>query len=689
MPEEQSKVHGRKLQQVKDALDSLRTDAQRSEGTRQRDEQINRDMFKDLVNKVKDVDDIKTIVESLLDVEKAETVSDKKRDEYLIRKDKSEKEDTKEFRRSFLKALSAFGAVASEITKTNKSLIKTLPEFLAPLMAIPIAATAGGAVAAAPYGNAVSWKNFFKHKFPGIFGPEGVFGRLGSFISKLKYETSFWFVVQGDRMSRLWGGIKNFFSTTKGPWYTRIIGQVMKLPILKEIGMALNSVTRIASSFIAGSARLTTVFMKLPVIAQTLGLVWGGVEGVMAAWDDIKKGNYSDAVFKGFSQFWEVFTFGILEKDIMVPWFQKIRDDLGQTFGHMLNMDFKNSARGLVGTINNVVTGAAETVLDSVADWGSDIWEWFGGDASTVRKHIATDWVRRAETAIDGIFVAIGLGTHEIAQSFNQNLGAVLNEAMMLSRDSSGYEQVTASDWGPGEDSFAAFDTKQKTPYPHRPGASAEAGPWVHRITDGVQSGDMFIQRFKDSQGRQMIGASGYEHLPMGWEYLQLPDGTIQALQKHPRGPTHKSVKDQFGDIKGLAFGGIVKGLGDGIGGLFRLGERGKEMVAPIKDLPNLLGPMIDKAVKGGGDIVSQLPQIIDPIMSRGMSMAQGFMENDQIKDLTASMPGMLDKLAGMVPTNIAIGGHSISNNSSTTAMSSSFISPRNPDISRQIDMNC
>jgi len=63
-------------------------------------------------------------------------------------------------------------------------------------------------------------------------------------------------------------------------------------------------------------------------------------------------------------------------------------------------------------------------------------------------------------------------------------------------------------------------------------------------------------------------------------------------------------------------------------------------------------------------------------------------MENDQIKDLTASMPAMLDKIAGMVPNNIAIAGPTITT-SNTTMSGGSRTVVRNPDFSRQIDMNC
>jgi len=141
--------------------------------------------------------------------------------------------------------------------------------------------------------------------------------------------------------------------------------------------------------------------------------------------------------------------------------------------------------------------------------------------------------------------------------------------------------------------------------------------------------------------------------------------------------------------MPGLAIGGIVKGLGDGIGGLFRLGEKGDEMVAPLKSLADeVIKPIMSEAQGLVSEGSRNLPALINPIMSKGMNMAREFMENDQIKDLTASMPAMLDKIAGMVPNNIAIAGPTITT-SNTTMSGGSRTVVRNPDFSRQIDMNC
>ena len=143
--------------------------------------------------------------------------------------------------------------------------------------------------------------------------------------------------------------------------------------------------------------------------------------------------------------------------------------------------------------------------------------------------------------------------------------------------------------------------------------------------------------------------------------------------------------------VPGLAFGGIVKGLGDGIGGLFRLGEKGDEMVAPLKSLADeLIRPLMSEAQGLVSEGSRNLPALINPIMSKGMNMARGFLENDQVKDLTASMPAMLDKIAGMVPSNIAISGPTITtSNSTTVGGGGGSVIVRNPDFSRKIDMNC
>ena len=119
------------------------------------------------------------------------------------------------------------------------------------------------------------------------------------------------------------------------------------------------------------------------------------------------------------------------------------------------------------------------------------------------------------------------------------------------------------------------------------------------------------------------------------------------SIPESPEFPT-------FEMLPGLQFGGLVDGMNDGLGKLFRMGEGGDELVTPLDQLK---------------------PSIIDPIMSKAMAM---------VPQMQQMAGGAMQAAGNALIVNAPNNSQMV--NAPTTMMGA--MSTRNADMSRR-DMNC
>ena len=89
-----------------------------------------------------------------------------------------------------------------------------------------------------------------------------------------------------------------------------------------------------------------------------------------------------------------------------------------------------------------------------------------------------------------------------------------------------------------------------------------------------------------------------------------------------------------------LRHGGLVKGMNDGLGKLFRMGEGGDELVTPLDQIkPNILDPIMSKAMA----MVPQMQQMAGgAAAAAGSALIVNAPNNSQMVNAPTTMVGSM-----------------------------------------------
>ena len=688
--------------------------ANKMQATKEQSDRHHRETLRELQDqnsKLQDQKVIEDVLGDILDTTQDGVDAQKKQADKETREQARRDEQEREFRRSFLGILSNLG-------KDIKSSVKESQSGIAGLALALGAITAGlgtGLTVAAFVGQLRNWYWLLIK----TFGKNSKFGRFLRRVRIFFKRTipNWWGSIKAafgkkSWLGKLWTGLKSWFGPKSkiGRAFTWLMS---KSKTISGIGGLFRGLGRWLSKLwpiFRGAMKIVT---KIPIIGQIIALVWGVVEGVINAWDEFAAGNIVNGIIDLFGGFLEVFTFGILEADLFGAWLKGLWADIKDTVFKFLDGDFIGGIIGIGDIIIDGIVGALEFLVDTIVDFVADILEWFGVDVTGLREFVDFDviqWVKDYFNFVRDWWAdwfgemgsAIGDLWDWMAEKWNSLTSWVGGQWVKFKLGIGVFWSTITGFWDAGKawvsnkwDNYLArigwfWDTitdmwdgiKEWMATKWENLKSNISDSWT-LIKDKITGVGDFIY---DNLLVPVMSAGKWLGMQISWAFrktMSLFIGAVNGIINWyndswipgPRVDPFTTVdaggrptwKDAKSAVTGMEFGGIVSGLGDGIGSLFRLGEKGDELVAPLADLGS---------------------KLIDPVMSKGMSMAKGFMESDQAKDITSSLPTMLDKLTGLVPPSIAIGGATnvTSNSNSTTAVTTSV---RNNDYSRQVDMNC
>ena len=464
---------------------------------------------------------------------------------------------------------------------------------------------------------------------------KGLFGSKGT-IARLFGPKSLLYRFFGKKGLRWFKGLTQSFSALINALSPtlKLLGSGGKLmQFFKPIMSFMKTMFKVGKLF---GAVLGKLFLPIQIIG-------GVISGITAAWTKFAEGDILGGIGAFFGGILDFITFGIIDVEKFTGWFKDLFGSFFDGFGKLFSGDIVGGITDMGNAILTFVVGLPELIFDGILNAIASIFKFFGLDS------IGNWFSQFAEVDI--------LGT--IKDFFGHMM-------MMIGPVIDGIMDAAMSVFGAIGDVFSWIYDNVFIPLIEPLGGILEsvfggigdALKFVYNtVINPVISGiayffDMVGYAFAQVQRGGMMVLNGLvalvNKLP-DWLAEKVGLGGLKpiAVPESPEFPT-------FEMLPGLQFGGLVEGMNDGLGKLFRMAEGGDELVTPLDQLK---------------------PSIIDPIMSKAMAMVP---QMQQMAGGAAAAAG--NALIVNAPNNSQMV------NAPTTMMGA--MTTRNADMSRR-DMNC
>lgn len=516
-----------------------------------------------------------------------------------------------------------------------------------------------------------------------------VFGK-GSLWEKMLLKIKGYAKIVGGWFQKLFG---------KTSWLAKVFGKGGKLSLIgkwfKSVGSAFSylftAVKPILSIFGKGGKLMKFVgpFLKVFKVAFRVGKIFGTVlgkffpplmaimtlfSGITAAWGKFAEGDILGGIGAFFGGMLDFITFGIIDVEKFTDWFSSAFGNFFGFFEKLFDGDIMGAITDLGNFLLDWFVGLPEMIFDGVLNAIAGVFNFFGLDSigkwfsdfaevdilGTIKEFFGK-MMEYIGPVIDGIWGAVKSVFGAIYDGFmwiwdNVYVPYIQFVGDLFMKIFSGIG--TAFSWI-YDNVFIPYISTLGDIMMSVFGGIGDALKWVYNNTvNPVISGIMYF--FK------MVGWAFGRVTNAGMHVL---NGLIDLINSIPNWIKPKSLEGlesfpvadvgdfpSFEMLPGLKSGGMVEGLQDGLGKLFRMGEGGDEMVMPLEKLrENMIDPIITKAMQ------------MMPAM-RNMAGGGGGGGNSQVTVVHAP------------------------NNSQAVSQSTTFassMSSTNSEISRKMDMNC
>jgi len=499
--------------------------------------------------------------------------------------------------------------------------------------------------------------------FMKVFGKSGWFGKFFTKIGTI-------FAWIGNKIKPIWKVIKSVFG-----FFGRIAGFLS--PTLKALGGGGGGLFKMFKPLMS---TFKAMFKVGKVLGKVVGkiflpiqIIWGVVKGLLGALDKFKSGDILGGIGAFFGGILDVFTFGIIDMEKFADWFSSLFGNFIGFFEKLFTGDILGAITDLGNFLLDWMVGLPEMVFDGILNAIAGVFNFFGLDSigkwfsdfadvdilGTIKGFFAS-MMEYIGPVIDGIWDVVKSVFGAIYDGFMWIWDNVYVPYIMFLKDlmmnifsgiGTAFTWIYDNVFVPyistlGDIMMAVF------------GGIGDALKWVYNNTvNPVISGIMYFFNMVGWAFGKVTNAG--MHVLNGLISLinTIPDwikpASLEGLESFP-------VEDagefpSFEMLPGLKSGGMVEGLQDGLGKLFRMGEGGDEMVTPLDKLK---------------------PNIIDPIMAKTMAM----------------MPAMANMGGGGVGgATSQVTVVNAPNNSQAVSQSSTFASSMtstNSEISRKLDLN-
>lgn len=403
-------------------------------------------------------------------------------------------------------------------------------------------------------------------------------------------------------------------------------------------------------------------------------IIWGVVKGLLGALDKFKSGDIIGGIGAFFGGILDVFTFGIIDIEKFSDWFSSLFGNFFGFFEKLFTGDIMGAITDLGNFLLDWMVGLPEMVFDGILNAIAGVFNFFGLDSigkwfsdfaevdilGTIKEFFGK-MMEYIGPVIDGIWGAVKSVFGAIYDGFmwiwdNVYVPYIQFVGDLFMKIFSGIG--TAFSWI-YDNVFVPYISVLGDIMMSVFGGIGDSLKWVYNNTvNPVISGIMYFFKMVGWAFGRVTNAG--MHVLNGLIDLinSIPDwikpASLEGLESFPVA----DVGDfpSFEMLPGLKSGGMVEGLQDGLGKLFRMGEGGDEMVMPLEKLrENMIDPIITKAMQ------------MMPAM-RNMAGGGGGGGNSQVTVVHAP------------------------NNSQAVSQSTTFatsMSSTNSEISRKMDMNC
>nr|MBC8442949.1 hypothetical protein [Pseudomonadota bacterium] len=465
-----------------------------------------------------------------------------------------------------------------------------------------------------------------------IFAKGGVFRNFLAFIKKTIRKVKRFFKPTVEILKSVFG------------FFGRIAGFLS--PTLKTLGGSGGLITKTFKPMIS---TFKAMFKIGKVLGKTVGKIflpiqifWGVVKGLLGALDKFKSGDIIGGIGAFFGGILDVFTFGIIDIEKFTDWFSSLFGNFFGFFEKLFDGDIMGAITDLGNFLLDWFVGLPEMIFDGILNAIAGVFNFFGLDSigkwfsdfadvdvlGTIKDFFGK-MMMYIGPVMDGIWGAVKSVFGAIYDGFmwiwdNVYVPYIQFVGDLFMKIFSGIG--TAFSWI-YDNVFVPYISTLGDIMMSVFGGIGDALKWVYNNTvNPVISGIMYFFNMVGWAFGRVTNAG--MHVLNGLIDLinSIPDwikpASLEGLENFPVGDAAEFPS--FEMLPGLKSGGMVEGLQDGLGKLFRMGEGGDEMVTPLDKLkPNIIDPILTKAMKmmpamqnvagGGGGGTSQVTVVHAP----------------------------------------------------------------------------
>ena len=397
-----------------------------------------------------------------------------------------------------------------------------------------------------------------------------------------------------------------------------------------------------------------TVLGKLFLPIQIIG---GVISGITAAWSKFAEGDILGGIGAFFGGILDFITFGIIDTEKFTTFFKSLFSNLFGVFEKLFSGDIVGAITSLGNFLLDWMVGLPELVFDGILNAIAGIFNFFGLDS------IGNWFSQFAEVDI--------LGTIKgFFASMMEYIGPVIDGIMDTTMSVFGgiYDAFT---WV-YDNVFIPYITFVKDLFMNIFSGIGNAFTWIYdnvfipyisplgdimmsvfgAIGDGLKFVYNTVINPVISGIMYFFDVLGYGFGMLSYFAQEALNGLIGVVNGILAYVPKTSYMDEFnfaGEmpefpafemLPGLEEGGVVKGLQDGLGKLFRMGEGGDELVTPLDEIkPNILDPIMSKAMA----MVPQMQQMAGGAMqAAGNALIVNAPNNSQMVNAPTTMMGAM-----------------------------------------------
>ena len=393
------------------------------------------------------------------------------------------------------------------------------------------------------------------------------------------------------------------------------------------------------------------IFLPFQIIA-------GLFKGLMSSIDKFKEGDILGGIGAFFGGILDVFTLGIIDVDKFTVFFKDLFGGFFDGFAKLFEGDIMGGIKDIGGSILTFVVGLPELLFDGILNAIASIFEFFGLDSigelfrsladvdilSTI-KDVFNTLFETLSPVLDVIMSIMGTLFGAIGDAFSWIFDNVLLPVIEPLMDLMGtlfgaigdafawiYENIFLPIIQPLSDVLRSIFEP-----------IGEILTWTYNnIIRPVLSGIMYFfeligYAFSHIQRAGLLVLNGLILLIQKLPDFLKPDALAGLeLLEVPESPEFPA----FEMLPELRHGGLVKGMNDGLGKLFRMGEGGDELVTPLDQIkPNILDPIMSKAMA----MVPQMQQMAGgAAAAAGSALIVNAPNNSQMVNAPTTMVGSM-----------------------------------------------